>query len=145
MPLFRMNVSALAACASSQSARPDIHRPLVRPARKIIAIRSSLASARCSRPLRRTVSLSYARRVCQRERWLCVVDRAFQGSHNSHDPWLISMIPRTFLITLVFALPILVLALAVVLGAAALASALGDAAGSRGLLWAAVADGLLLV
>jgi len=55
------------------------------------------------------------------------------------------MIPRPFLITLVFALPILVVALAVILGAAALASALGDAAGSRGLLWVAVSATMILV
>jgi len=55
------------------------------------------------------------------------------------------MIPRGFLITLVFALPILVVALAVILGASALAAALGDAAGSRGLLWAAVVSTMLLV
>jgi hypothetical protein len=55
------------------------------------------------------------------------------------------MIPRGFLITLVFALPILVVALAVILGASALTAALGDAAGSRGLLWVAVAAAMLLV
>jgi hypothetical protein len=55
------------------------------------------------------------------------------------------MIPRPFLITLVFALPILVVALAVILGSAALASALGDAAGSRGLLWVAAVASMILV
>jgi hypothetical protein len=55
------------------------------------------------------------------------------------------MIPRWFLTTLVFALPVLVVTFAVVLGAAALAGGLGDAAGSRGLLWLAMAALVLLV
>ena len=55
------------------------------------------------------------------------------------------MIPRWFLATLVFALPILVVAFGVVLGASALAGGLGDAAGSRGLFWFAMAALILLV
>jgi hypothetical protein len=55
------------------------------------------------------------------------------------------MIPRWFLTTLVFALPVLVVTFAVVLGAAALAGGLGDAAGSRGLFWCAIAALVLLV
>ena len=55
------------------------------------------------------------------------------------------MIPRWFLVTLVFALPILVVTFGVVLGASALAGGLGDAAGSRGLFWVAMAALVLLV
>jgi hypothetical protein len=55
------------------------------------------------------------------------------------------MIPRSFLVTLVFALPILVVTFGVVLGASALASGLGDAAGSRGLFWVAMVALVLLV
>jgi len=55
------------------------------------------------------------------------------------------MIPRWFLTTLVFALPVLVVTFAVVLGAAALAGGLGDASGSRGLFWLAMAALVLLV
>jgi hypothetical protein len=55
------------------------------------------------------------------------------------------MIPRWFLTTLVFGLPVLVVTFSVVLGAAALAGGLGDAAGSRGLFWFAMAALVLLV
>jgi len=55
------------------------------------------------------------------------------------------MIPRWFLATLVFALPILVVTFGVVLGSSALASGLGDAAGSRGLFWVAMVALVLLV
>jgi len=62
------------------------------------------------------------------------------------------MIPRWFLTTVVFALPILAVAFGVVLGASALTSALGDAAGAYGLFWCAmgalislVIDALLLL
>ena len=62
------------------------------------------------------------------------------------------MIPRWFLTTLVFTLPILAVTFGVVLGASALTSALGDAAGAYGLFWCAMAaliglviDGLLLL
>ena len=55
------------------------------------------------------------------------------------------MIPRPFLATLVFALPILVVTFGVVLGASTLASGLGDSAGSRGLLWVAIVALVLLV
>ena len=49
------------------------------------------------------------------------------------------MIPRWFLTTLVFALPILAVTFGVVLGASALTSTLGDAAGAYGLFWCAMA------
>jgi hypothetical protein len=75
-----------------------------------------------------------------------VVDRPAAGSHNSHHPDnAFAMIPRWFLYTLVFALPILVVTFGVVLGASALAQGLGDVAGSRGLFWVAMAALVLLV
>ena len=55
------------------------------------------------------------------------------------------MIPRWFLATLVFALPILVVTFGVVLGSSALASGLGDTAGSHGLFWVAMVALVLLV
>jgi len=55
------------------------------------------------------------------------------------------MIPRSFLATLVFALPILVVTFGVVLGASALAGSLGDSAGSHGLFWVAMAALILIV
>ena len=55
------------------------------------------------------------------------------------------MVPRCFLLGLVFALPILVVTFGVVLGASALAQAVGDAAGSRGLFWVAMAALIALV
>ena len=56
-----------------------------------------------------------------------------------------TMIPRWFLTTLVFALPILALTFGVVLGASSLTSALGDAAGSYGLFWCAIAALIVLI
>jgi hypothetical protein len=55
------------------------------------------------------------------------------------------MIPRAFLATLLFALPILAVTFGVVLGASALANGLGDAMGSRGLLWVALGALVLMV
>jgi hypothetical protein len=55
------------------------------------------------------------------------------------------MIPRSFLVTLVFGLPILVVTFGVALGASALARGLGDAAGARGLFWFAIVALVLLV
>jgi hypothetical protein len=55
------------------------------------------------------------------------------------------MIPRWFLTTLVFALPILAIIFGVVLGASLLTSALGDAAGSYGLFWFAMVALIVLV
>jgi hypothetical protein len=57
----------------------------------------------------------------------------------------LSMIPRAFLATFVFALPILIVTFGVVLAASALANALGDAAGARGLFWVAMGALMLLV
>jgi hypothetical protein len=76
-----------------------------------------------------------------------VVDTAVTASHNSHHArsYQHSMIPRPFLLTLVFALPILVVTFGVVLGASALARGLGDAAGAQGLFWFAVVALVLLV
>jgi hypothetical protein len=55
------------------------------------------------------------------------------------------MMPRWYLPTLVFSMPVLVVAFGVVLGGSALAGGLGDVAGSRGLFWIAMAALLLLV
>ena len=55
------------------------------------------------------------------------------------------MIPRWFLTTVVFAVPILALTFGVVLGASALAGSLGDAAGAYGLFWFAMIALILLV
>jgi hypothetical protein len=55
------------------------------------------------------------------------------------------MIPRFFLATLVFALPVLIVVFAVVIGASLLTQALGDVAGARMLFWAAMTALILLV
>jgi len=53
------------------------------------------------------------------------------------------LIPRRFLTTLVFALPLMVFAFAVLMGAAALTQAMQDAVGARVLRW--VAGGVLVL
>lgn len=55
------------------------------------------------------------------------------------------MIPRTLLVPLVLAMPVLVVAVAVLLGASSLAGGLGDAAGARGIFWWGMASLILLV
>jgi hypothetical protein len=55
------------------------------------------------------------------------------------------VIPRSFLATLVFALPVLAVMLAVLLAASALAQQMGDAAATRGLAWAAAIAAMALL
>ena len=79
-----------------------------------------------------------------------VVDTSGCGPHNSHSrnvPSSLSriVIPKRFLLVLVFALPILVVAFGVLMGGYALAQAMQDLTGARALLWIAVGALLLLV
>lgn len=79
-----------------------------------------------------------------------VVDTPCCGPHNSHSPNVPSslsriVIPKRFLLVLVFALPILAVAFGVLMGAFALAQAMQDLVGARALLWVAISALLLLI
>lgn len=71
------------------------------------------------------------------------------GRRPQSGPFFLSqcaaaVIPRWFLATLVFALPVLAIVLIAMLAAAAVVRQMGDVAGSRGLTLVAIVAGLLL-